>query len=73
MLRRYELTDNEWNRIADLLPAEATGKQGCSRKDNCMIFNGIIWIVRSRVPWWDLPERYSTWKTVYSRFDCPSA
>ena len=28
MLRRYELTDEEWNRIVDLLPPENTGKQG---------------------------------------------
>ena len=27
MLRRYELTDDEWNRIVDLLPPENTGKQ----------------------------------------------
>ena len=30
MLRRYELTDEEWNRIAPLLPPENTGKQGLS-------------------------------------------
>ena len=34
MLRRYELTDDEWNRIVDLLPPENTGKQGRPRKDN---------------------------------------
>ncbi len=28
MLRRYELTDEEWNRIAPLLPPENSGKQG---------------------------------------------
>ena len=28
MLRRYELTDEEWNRIALLLPPENSGKQG---------------------------------------------
>mgnify|MGYP000158506001 FL=1 len=28
MLRRYELTDDEWNRIAPLLPPENSGKQG---------------------------------------------
>ena len=28
MLRRYELTDEEWNRIVPLLPPENTGKQG---------------------------------------------
>lgn len=68
MLRRYELTNNKWNRIADPLPAETTGKQGCPRKDNCMILNGIIWIARSGAPWRDLPERYGSWETVYSRF-----
>lgn len=68
MLRRYELTDNEWNRIADLLPAEFTGKQGRPRKNNRVILNGIIWIARSGAPWRDLPERYGPWETVYSRF-----
>ena len=28
MLRRYELTDEEWLRIEPLLPPENTGKQG---------------------------------------------
>ena len=28
MLRRYELTDQEWNRIKDLLPPEKSGKRG---------------------------------------------
>ena len=33
MLRRYELTDEEWLRIEPLLPPENTGKQGRPRKD----------------------------------------
>ena len=44
MLRRYELTDDEWNRIVDLLPPENTGKQGRPRKNHRTILNGIIWI-----------------------------
>ena len=67
MLRRYELTDDEWNRIVDLLPPENTGKQGRPRKNNRTILNGIIWIARSGAPWRDLPERYGPWETVYSR------
>ena len=39
MLRRYELTDDEWNRIVDLLPPENTGKQGRTRKNNRTILN----------------------------------
>ena len=68
MLRRYELTDDEWNRIVDLLPPENTGKQGRPRKDNRTIVNGMVWIARSGAPWRDLPERYGPWETVYSRF-----
>ena len=68
MLRRYELTDSEWNRVVDLLPPENTGKQGRPRKDNRTILNGMIWIARSGAPWRDLPERYGPWETVYSRF-----
>lgn len=68
MLRRYELTDEEWLRIEPLLPPENTGKQGRPRKDNRTIMNGIVWLARSGAPWRDLPERYGSWKTVYSRF-----
>ena len=51
MLRRYELTDDEWNRIVDLLPPENTGKQGRPRKDNRTIVNGMVWIAHSGAPW----------------------
>ena len=44
MLRRYELTDEEWLRIEPLLPPENTGKQGRPRKDNRIIMNGIVWL-----------------------------
>ena len=40
MLRRYELTDEEWLRIEPLLPPENTGKQGRPRKDNRIIAAG---------------------------------
>ncbi len=32
MLRRYELTDQEWEQVASLLPPEETGKsvKGCT-------------------------------------------
>ena len=68
MLRRYELTDEEWLRIELLLPLENTGKQGRPRKDNRTIMNGIVWLARSVAPRRDLLERHGSWKTVYSRF-----
>ena len=68
VLRRYELTDEEWKKIEGLLPPERTGKKGRPSKNNRTIFNGIVWIARSGAPWRDLPERYGPWETVYSRF-----
>ena len=37
-------------------------------KDNRIILNGMVWLARSGAPWRDLPERYGSWQTVYSRF-----
>ena len=68
MLRRYELTDEEWNRIASLLPPENSRKQGSAQKCSRTLMNGLVRIARSGAPWRDLPERYGSWQTVYSRF-----
>lgn len=68
MLRRYELTDQEWEQIASLLPPEKTGKPGRPSKDNRTMLNGMVWTARSGAPWRDLPERYGPWNSVYSRF-----
>jgi len=68
MVKRYELTDEEWNKISDLLPPETTGKRGRPAKDNRIMLNAMVWIARSGAPWRDLPERYGPWESVYSRF-----
>ena len=68
MLRRYELTDQQWEQIAPFLPPEKTGKRGRPLKDNRIMLNAMIWIARSGSPWRDLPEYYSPWESVYSRF-----
>ena len=64
--RRYELTDEEREKIKDLLPPEVTGKRGI--KDNRTMFNAMVWLARSGAAWRDLPESYGPWQTVYSRF-----
>ena len=45
MSRRYELTDQEWEQIALLLPPENTGKPGRPSKDNRLMLNAMIWLV----------------------------
>jgi transposase len=66
-MRRYELTDTQWERITELFPNNE-GKLGAPWKNHRQILNGIFWVLCSGAPWRDLPQRYGNWKTVYDRF-----
>ena len=68
MLKRYELTDQEWKQIAPLLSLEKSARPGRPSKDNRTMLNAMVWIACSGAPWRELPERYGPWETVYSRF-----
>lgn len=68
MNRRYELTDDEWNRIESLLPGRE-GDPGGHGEDNRLFVNAVIWIARTGAPWRDLPERFGLWNSVYQRFN----
>jgi transposase len=65
-VRRSELTDGVWERIAPLLPEN--GRRGKQWKDHRTVINGILWKLRTGAPWRDLPERYGSWQTCYDRF-----
>jgi len=67
-MRRYELSDQEWERI-DALAAGKVSNCGVTGKDNRQFVNGVLWIARSGAPWRDLPERYGKWNSVYQRFN----
>lgn len=65
--QRHELTEEQWRRIKDLLPAEQ-GRAGRRPRPNLQMVNAILWVLRSGAPWRDLPERYPKWKSVHTRF-----
>jgi transposase len=67
MIRRHELTDEEWDRLEPLLPPQKP-KVGRPGGDLRRIVNGILWIDRTGAPWRDLPDRYGPVGTVSSRF-----
>ena len=50
--RRYELTDDEWERICSLFPVRGAGTKGRPYNDIRTTVNGIIWLARSGAPWW---------------------
>src|SRR4029453_14113616 len=67
MNRRFEVTDEEWARLAPLLPA-MTPQRGGRWRDHRQVLDGILFRVRTGVPRRDLAERYGPWETVYKRF-----
>ena len=70
-MRRYELSDSQWARLASLFPDPTRcGKPGRPRQNpHRSIVNGILWILHTGAPWRDLPERYGPWPTVFYYFN----
>ena len=68
VIRRYELTDAEWERLEPYFPERKAGDRGRPKREPREMLNGIFWIARSGAAWRDLPERYGPWQTVYKRF-----
>ena len=66
-VKRYELSDAQWARIAPMLPGKATDP-GRTGADNRLFVNGVLWVLRSGAFWQHLPERYGKWKSVHARF-----
>ena len=67
MVKRYELTQEQWEKIEKMLPGKE-GDRGRTGKDNRQFVNGVLWVLRSGAHWHDLPERYGQWKTTHKRF-----
>lgn len=64
-LSRHDLTDEEWGRLAGLLPTHP--RQGHRWNDHRTVICGILFRTRAGCPWRDLPGEYGNWKTVYNR------
>jgi len=67
MGHRHELTDEQWARLAPLLPPQkaATGRPA---RDHRPMVNAMLWVHATGTPWRDLPERYGPWQSVATRF-----
>ena len=66
-MRRYELTDEQYELIRAVLPVN--GKRGGQWNDHRTTLNGMFWILHSGAQWREMPERYGKWKSVYDRFN----
>ncbi|TWD13113.1 transposase [Streptomyces sp. T12] len=65
VMGRGHLTNREWSLLEPHLPP--LGGRGGRWNDHRTVVNGILFRVRTGVPWPDLPECYGSWKTVYEQ------
>ncbi len=61
---RFDLSDEEW---ALLETAAAEEPTGCARVDDRKIVNVIFYVLRTGMPWRDLPAGYGLYTTAYNR------
>ena len=66
-MARLNLRDDQWDRIAHLLPGKP-GDRGRTAADNRLFVEAVLWLARSGAPWRDLPKEFGSWNSVYQRF-----
>ena len=66
-VKRYELSEAQWVKIAPMLPGKATDP-GRTGSDNRGFVNACLWVLRSGAHWQHLPADYGKWKTIHRRF-----
>ena len=68
VMSRHDISDEKWAVIGPLLEKKKTETRGRKRKDDRLMFNGILWILKTGAPWRDLPAEFGPWNTVHKRF-----
>lgn len=64
---RLVLSDVQWERIAPHIIGDVRTR-GSSGRDNRLFVEAVLWLVRTGVPWRDLPEAFGPWNSVFRRF-----
>ena len=67
MLKRHQLTDEQWFLVEADIPT-SKARTGRPRRDPRLMLDGIMWVLATGAPWRDLPERFGPWQTVYDHF-----
>jgi transposase len=68
MRHRHELTEAQWQRIEPLLPGKVSDP-GRTAADNRRFVNAVLYVLKTGIPWADLPERFGPCNTVWKRYD----
>lgn len=65
-MRRYSLTDLQWEKISSLLPGRKE-TVGVTAKDNRLFVEAVLYRYRAGIPWRDLPGRFGDFRVIHTR------
>lgn len=62
-----DLTDEQWQRIAPLLPEmiDRVPRRGRPTIDTRKVMDSVIWVLSARAPWSAMPARYVPYQTAH--------
>jgi transposase len=63
----YALTDEQWHKLAPLLPGRK-GHIGATAKDNRLFINAVLYRYRSGSSWRGLPKHFGDFRIIHTRF-----
>jgi transposase len=68
--RLYPIDEEQFNRlVVPIIEASYIGKGRPPEVTHYEAFCGILYILRTGVPWRDMPSEYGKWHTIYDRFN----
>ena len=68
-MKRHEFSDTQWERIKSMLRPGRQSEAERLAKDNRVMLNGIIYWLKTDIPWRDLPERFGPRGSGYIPFN----
>lgn len=68
MTLRHAISDENWERIKDLLPGRP-GQPGWTSQDNRKFIDAILYLAKTGMAWRDLPKSFGKWNSIWRRFD----
>ena len=63
-MRQPLLSDAQWEKIQPLLPKLKRRRRGRPPKDNRVVLEGILWVLKTGARWRDVPKEIGTSGTV---------
>ena len=68
--RLYPITEERFNELVlPIIESSRIGKGRPPKVSHYVAFCGITYVLRTGIPWRDLPAEFGQWHTIYDRFN----